>query len=168
MEKKRACPSQAALEEYAVALQIGAPSPTVQAHVDACKRCKYRVKALAKESGSFLSFLQSVQTLPTSPCPETTTLAAYLDKAVDPAQKSKIDQHLAGCRLCQQTLKAIYKETDASGARETEPDYAPEPVALTGRKRTKRTHASTTQPKTDVGDTADAEQRKKRLSSDFD
>jgi len=168
MEKKRSCPSQTALEEYAVALRIGAPSPTVQAHIDACKRCRYRVKALAKESDSFLSFLQSVKPVPTSPCPEPTTLAAYLDKAVEPAEKNNIEQHLAVCRPCQQTLKSIYKETDASRAREAEADYDEKPIPLADRKRTKRTPATTTPPNTSVGDTADAEQRKKRLSSDFD
>lgn len=170
MEKKSSCPSQTALEEYAVAVRIGAPDPAILAHLKACTRCRRRAKALEKESDSFLSFLHSVQQSPTSPCPESTTLAAYLDKALDPDEKNKIEQHLAACRPCQQVLKSIYKETDGSSARETEPDYvhAPEPVALAGKKRTKRTPEPGGPPRTAVGDTADAEQRKKRLSSDFD
>ena len=168
MEKKRSCPSQTALEEYAVALQIGAPSPTLQAHIDACKRCRYRLKAIEKESVGFLSFLQSVKTTPVSQCPDQTTLATYLDKAVEPAEKKLIEEHVAVCRPCQQTLKSIYKETDASRAREAEAEYEEKPVPLADRKRTKRTPATTNPPMTSVGDTADAEQRKKRLSSDFD
>jgi predicted anti-sigma-YlaC factor YlaD len=170
MEKKTACPSQTALEEYAVALRIGAPDPAILAHLKVCKRCRYRAEALQKESDSFLSFLQSACPSPVSPCPDSITLAAYLDKALDPEEKNKIEQHLAACRPCQQVLKSINGETGASGARETEPDYvhAPEPVALADRKRTKRTPEPSGPPQTTVGDTADGEQRKKRLSSDFD
>lgn len=168
MEKKSACPSQTALEEYAVAFRIGAPSPAVEAHLKLCKRCRYRVKALEKESDSFLTFLQSVQPVPPSPCPDQIALAAYVDKAVDPAEKKIIEQHLAVCRPCQQIVKSIYKETDATGASETEAEYPEELIGLADRKRTKRTPAPTTPSQPSVGDTADAEQRKKRLSSDFD
>jgi anti-sigma factor RsiW len=168
MEKKRSCPSQAALEEYAVAFRIGAPDPAVAAHLKACAHCREIARKLESESDRFLDILRSAPSAPASECPDHTLLAAYLDKALDPGQRNKIEQHLALCRPCQQKMISIYRETDASGAREAEAGYGAEPVVLAEQKRVERTSVPAPPPPRLVGDTADAEPRKKRLSSDFD
>lgn len=168
MERKSSCPSQTALEEYAVALRIGAPEPAVMNHLQACKRCRYRLKSIQKQSDSFLGFLGPAGHSPGSKCPEPVTLAAYLDRSLDPDQKNKIEQHLAVCRPCQQVLKSIYRETDASGARERESEYVPAPVVLADQQRGQIEPAAVVVGESYVEDTADAEPRKERLSSDFD
>jgi predicted anti-sigma-YlaC factor YlaD len=170
MEKKNSCPSLTALEEYAVALRTGVPAREIGDHLAACTRCRDAMKSVQKEADSFLGFLQSVQETPPSPCPDAMVLAGYLDKSLDPELRKQIEQHVAICRPCQQMVKSIYNETDSSGARETEPGYvhAPAPEVLSDKKSTKRRLAAGRPTKRLAGDTADAEQRKKRLSSDFD
>jgi nitroreductase len=103
------------LEEYAAAFRIGAPDPAVAAHLKACAHCREIAGKLEKESDRFLDILRSAPSAPASECPDHTLLAAYLDKALDPGQRNKIEQHLALCRPCQQKMISIYRETDASG-----------------------------------------------------
>lgn len=168
MHKPRSCPSKAALEEHVVAARLGRPNRAVEAHLAQCKRCRNLAKKLAEEAQELAVRLGAPQPEPETPCPDDTVLAAYIDQALDPRERRQMESHAARCPKCRNKLKNIHRDTN-DAVSEQAPPYAPtDQIKLADRKRTKRTSKKKPNQKSQPVDFADAEPRKKRLSSDFD
>lgn len=167
MHKPRSCPSQAALEEHAAALHLGKGNPDVERHAAECSRCRKRIRALADEAARLRNALLSAQKTPQTPCPDSQTLAAYLDNALEPAARLLVEQHAAQCPQCRLTLANTLRDTRDIVSERSAVYEAQPPVALADRKRTKRTLPKRKKTAEKL-DTRDGETRKKRLSSDFD
>jgi hypothetical protein len=97
-------------------VDVAGMPPEIETHVRRCAGCRERLERLERETAFLIGLLLQSESVgqcngeaSQDQCATEEELALYLDKVLKPAERKRIEVHLASCRPCQSLLVILYK-----------------------------------------------------------